>query len=182
MSWVLQHILGLLDTNEYSGIGVCGVLTAYSMVSLTLYNRRQRTLWIERETEILNQARIAQANGTATTEQLELVKQDEIEEIFKRKKAEEKALRPWAKAKRFLFEKMNPEDAGTTATLASAASTSVADAQPSVVDAVKAKQAFDAAAAKTGSPMPGQLDVMAENVERAAKEKTRSWTSWLTGR
>ncbi|KAJ5331095.1 hypothetical protein N7476_000878 [Penicillium atrosanguineum] len=163
--------------------GVCGVLTAYSMVSLTLYNRRQRTLWIERETEILNQARIAQANGTATAEQIELVKQDNIEEIFKRKKAEEKAQRPWAKAKRFLFDKMNPEDAGTVAVQTSAAATSVADApQTSVVEAVKAKQAFGAAAAKTGSPMPGQLDVMAENAERAAKEKTRSWTSWLTGR
>jgi hypothetical protein len=151
------------------------------MVSLTLYNRRQRTLWIERETENLNQARIAQASGTATAEQLELVKQDEIEEIFKRKKAEEKAQRPWAKAKRFLFDKMNPEDAGTTTAQASA--TSVAEAsQPGVADAVKAKQAFDAAAAKTGSPVPGQLDVMAENAERAAKEKTRSWTSWLTGR
>ncbi|KAJ5677340.1 uncharacterized protein N7477_002973 [Penicillium maclennaniae] len=163
--------------------GVCGVLTAYSMVSLTLYNRRQRTLWIERETEILKQARIAQANGVATPEQIELVKQDDIDEIFKRKKAEEKAQRPWAKAKRFLFDKMNPEDAGTVAVQASTAATSVADApQTSVVEAVKAKQAFDAAAAKTGSPMPGQLDVMAENAERAAKEKTRSWTSWLTGR
>jgi len=152
------------------------------LVSLTLYNRRQRTLWIEKETETLKQARIAQANGTATPEQLELVKQDEIEEIFKRKKAEEKAQRPWAKAKQFLFDKLNPEDAGTTAAPASAASTTVPDAsQPSVVDAIKAKQAFDAAAAKTGSPMPGQLDVMAENAERAAKEKTRGWTSWLWG-
>jgi membrane protein involved in colicin uptake len=154
------------------------------MVSLTLYNRRQRTLWIERENEILNQARIAQANGVATAEQIELVKQDDIEIIYKQKKAEEKAQRPWAKAKRFLFDKMNPEDAGTTAVqAAAAATTSAAEAtQSSVIDAVKAKQAFDAAAAKTGSSMPGQLDVMAENAERAAKEKTRSWTSWLTGR
>lgn len=153
------------------------------MVSLTLYNRRQRALWIERENEILNQARIAQANGVATAEQIELVKQDEIEAIYKQKKAEEKAQRPWAKAKRFLFDKMNPEDAGTTAVQAAAATTSAAETtQSSVIDAVKAKQAFDAAAAKTGSSMPGQLDVMAENAERAAKEKTRSWTSWLTGR
>jgi hypothetical protein len=153
------------------------------MVSLTLYNRRQRALWIERENEILNQARIAQANGVATAEQIELVKQDEIEAIYKQKKAEEKAQRPWAKAKRFLFDKMNSEDAGTTAVQAAAATTSAAETtQSSVIDAVKAKQAFDAAAAKTGSSMPGQLDVMAENAERAAKEKTRSWTSWLTGR
>lgn len=107
---------------------------------------------------------------------------------MKRKRDEEKAQRPWAKAKRFLFEKMNSEDAGATAAQASAAvETSVAvekadPSQPGVADAVKAKRAFDAAAAKTGASMPGQLDVMAENAERAARETTRSWTSWLTGR
>lgn len=155
------------------------------MVSLTLYNRRQRTLWFAKEVESLKQARIAQANGTATEEQLEIIKKEEIAEIVKRKREEDKAQRPWAKAKRFLFDKMNAEDAGAQA--AAAVSTSMAaeraDAsQPGVVDAVKAKQAFDAAAAKTGKPMPGQLDVMAGNAERAAKEQTRSWTSWLTGR
>jgi hypothetical protein len=51
-----------------------------------------------------------------------------------------------------------------------------------VVEAVQAQQAFDAAKAKTGAPVPGQLDVLAENVEQAAKKTTRSWTSWLTGR
>lgn len=148
------------------------------MVSLTLYNRRQRTLWIEKEIESLNQARIAKASGTATAEQLELIKKEEVAEIVKRKREEEKAQRPWAKAKRFLFEKMNPEDTGAAAGEASAAvATSVAaekadPSQPGVADAVKAK----------GAPMPGQLDVMAENAERAAKETTRSWTSWLTGR
>lgn len=155
------------------------------MVSLTLYNRRQRTLWIEKELETLNQARLAQASGTASTEQLELIKKEEIAEIVKRKREEEKAQRPWAKAKRFLFEKMNSEDAGAGA--ATAVETSVAaekadPARPGVVDAAKAKKAFDEARVGTGSANPGQLDVMAANVERAARETTRSWTSWLTGR
>lgn len=164
-----------------SVIGLCGVLTVYSMISLTVYNRRQRTLWIEKEVEKLKQARIAQASGTATAEQLEIIKKEEIAEIVKQKREEEKAQRPWAKAKRFLFDKMNLEDAGATPAQASAAEKADAS-RPGVADAVKAKQAFDAAAAKTGAPMPGQLDVMAENAERAAKETTRSWTSWLTGR
>ncbi|CEO58669.1 hypothetical protein PMG11_03376 [Penicillium brasilianum] len=162
--------------------GVCGVLTVYSMVSLTLYNRRQRTLWIEKEVENLKQARIAQASGTATAEQLELIEKEEIGEIYKRKRAEEKAQRPWAKAKRFLFEKMNAEDAGASAAAASTAAVATEASQPSVVEAVQAQQAFDAAKAKTGAPMPGQLDVLAENAELAAKKTTRSWTSWLTGR
>lgn len=163
-------------------LGVCGVLTVYSMVSLTLWNRRQRTLWIEKEVEKLNQARIAQASGTATTEQLELIEKEEIAEIVKRKRAEEKAQRPWAKAKRFLFEKMNPEDAGASAAVASTAAVATEASKPNVVEAVQAQQAFDAAKAKTSTPMPGPLDVLAENAEQAAKKTTRSWTSWLTGR
>ncbi|KAJ5247061.1 hypothetical protein N7468_002044 [Penicillium chermesinum] len=163
--------------------GVCGILTVYSLVSLTLYNRRQRAVFIEREKDMLNQARIAQANGSATEEQLELVKQVEIAEIMKRKREEEKANRPWAKAKRFLFERANAEDTAAAAT-ATAASSEVADGSESVsvTDAVNAKKAFDVASAKTGAPVPGQLDVMGENAERAAKEATRSWMSWLTGR
>lgn len=155
---------------------------------MTLYNRRQRTLWIEKEVENLKQARIAQASGTATEEQLEMIKKEEIADIVKRKREEEKAQRPWAKAKRFLFDKMNTEDTGSTAKQASAAlSTSAAAVkaapeQAGVVDAVKAKQAFDVAAAKTGASNPGQLDVLAANAERAARDTTRSWTSWLTGR
>ncbi|KAJ5180475.1 hypothetical protein N7492_003685 [Penicillium capsulatum] len=162
--------------------GICGVLTVYSMVSLTLYNRRQRTLWLERELATLNEARIAQANGSATTDQLELIKKEEIAEIVKRNREEEKAQKPWAKAKRYLFDKLNAEDTGAAVT---ASATPVESTQPgvsSIVDATNAKNAFDAAAAKTASPMPGQLDVMAENAERAAKEKSRGWTSWLTGR
>ncbi|KAJ5200233.1 hypothetical protein N7491_008967 [Penicillium cf. griseofulvum] len=164
--------------------GVCGVLTVYSMISLTLYNRRQRTLWIEKELETLKQAEIACANGTATIEQEELLKKERIGDIMKQKREEEKAQKPWAKAKRFLFEKLNMEDTGATAAPASAPVLAIEGAehtQGSVMDAVQAKQALDAAA-KTGAPVPGQLDVMAENVEQAAKAKTSSWTGWLTGR
>lgn len=159
-------------------LGVCGVLTVYSMVSLTMYNRRQRTLWIEKELAVLSAARTAHANGTATEDQIELIKKEDIAEIIKQKRAEEKAQKPWAKAKRFLFEKMNMED--TAAQVPSHASSEVEAMQPGVWDALQAKQAADAAAAKTNAPVPGQLDVMAENAEQAAKATTRSWTNRLT--
>ncbi|KAF7718362.1 Uncharacterized protein PECH_001042 [Penicillium ucsense] len=174
--------------------GVCGVLTVYSMVSLTLYNRRQRALWIEKEVESLKQARLAQASGTATAEQLEIIEKEEIGEIVKRKRAEEKAQRPWAKAKRFLFEKLSPEDASVSSSAAgsvAAASSmpaAIEGSTPSVTEAVQAQQAFDEAKAKAQAtsgapvPVPGQLDVLAENMELAAKQNTRSWTSWITGR
>jgi hypothetical protein len=162
-------------------LGVCGVLTVYSMISLTLYNRRQRTLWIEKELETLRQAEIAHANGTATTEQEELLKKEKIGEIIKQKRAEDKAQKPWAKAKRFLYEKLNMEDTGASAAPALAVE-GAGQNQGSVMEAVQAKQAMDAASAKTGAPLPGQLDVMAENVEQVAKSTTKSWTSWVTGR
>lgn len=142
-----------------------------------MYNRRQRELWIEREVASLRQAELAIANGTATIEQEELVKKEKIEDILKQKRDEEKAQKPWAKAKRFLFEKFNAEDSGAAPTLAESA-----EQKGSVTEALQAKQAIDAASAKTGAPLPGQLDVMAERVEDAAKTTTKGWTSWLTGR
>jgi len=157
------------------------------MVSLTLYNRRQKKLWIERELESLKQARIAYAAGTATPEQIEMVSNEEIGAIYKQKKEEERAQRPWNKAKRFLAEKLGAEqDVGVGAVAVGAGSAAAgADAAQNgggVMDAVNAKRAIDAAASKTKSAAPGQLDVMAENAERAAKESTRGWVSWLTGR
>lgn len=158
------------------------------MVSVTLYNRRQRTLWIDKEMESLKQARIAYADGMATEEQLEILKKEKIGEIAKQKREEEKAQRPWNKAKAFLYEKLNMDDpaaasAATTATTSVVGDTIIQNQNAGgVMDAVNAKRAMDAASAKTGVPMPGQLDVIAENAERAAKETTRSWTSWLTGR
>ncbi|CAG8039402.1 unnamed protein product [Penicillium salamii] len=155
--------------------GVSAALTVYTFVSLTMYNRRQREIWIERELDALRAAELAITNGTATVEQEELVKKERIEDILKQKREEEKAQKPWAKAKRFLFEKFNTEDSG-------AASSPAAGQNGSVTEALQAKHAIDAASAKTGAPLPGQLDVMAENVEEATKAKTKGWTSWLTGR
>ncbi|KAJ5612818.1 hypothetical protein N7510_006012 [Penicillium lagena] len=168
--------------------GICGVLTVYSMVSLTLYNRRQKKLWIERELEFLKQARIAYAAGTATPEQIEMVKNEEIGAIYKQKKEEEKAQRPWNKAKRFLAERLGGEeqDSGVIAvgatTAAVAAGEDARQTGAGVMDAVNAKRAIDAAASKTKTYAPGQLDVMAQNAERAAQESTKGWVSWLTGR
>jgi hypothetical protein len=147
---------------------------------LTLYNRRQKKLWIERELESLKEARIAYAAGTATPEQIEKVKNEDIGAIYKQKKEEEKAQRPWNKAKRFLAERLGwgEQDSGMVA----AAGEDARQTGAGVMDAVNAKRAIDAAASKTKTSAPGQLDVMAENVERAAKDSTKGWVSWLTGR
>ncbi|EAW11819.1 cytochrome c oxidase assembly protein COX14 [Aspergillus clavatus NRRL 1] len=164
--------------------GICGALTIYSMVSLTLYNRRQRVLWVEKELQRLQDAKVAYASGSATQEQLEMIKNEEIGEIFKRKKEEEKAQKPWNKAKAYLFGGLKTDELSSEST---PKIEGAADNKIGVLEALNAKALEDAklnAPAHVPAPpaQQGQLDVLAENVETAAKQTTRSWTSWLTGR
>ncbi|PWY69578.1 hypothetical protein BO70DRAFT_322737 [Aspergillus heteromorphus CBS 117.55] len=163
--------------------GVCGVLTIYSVFSLTMYNRRQRALWVEKELQSLEDAKTAYGRGTATTEQLEMLKNEKIGEIFQRKKDEERAQRPWNKLKRYMFSGMKadetPEAAPNGIPDSIIADTNI-NTKPGVLEALNAKTAEDA---KSAAAAPqGQLDVLAENAETAAKQTTRSWKSWLTGR
>lgn len=152
------------------------------MVSLTLYNRRQRALWIEKELQTLQDAKTAYASGTATSEQLELLKNERIGEIYEQKKQEEKAQRPWNKFKRYLFDGLNSEEA------ASKVEGAAENNKPGVLEALNAKAAEEAKAAAAAAAVPaavqqpGQLDALAENAESAAKQTSRSWKNWLTGR
>ncbi|KAB8255276.1 cytochrome oxidase c assembly-domain-containing protein [Aspergillus pseudonomiae] len=160
--------------------GICGALTVYSMVSLTLYNRRQRALWIEKELKTLQDAKTAHASGTATPAQLELLKNEKIGEIYEQKKQEEKAQRPWAKFKRYLFDGLSSEEA------AAKVEGATENNKPGVLEALNAKAAEEAKAAVAAPAaavqQPGQLDALAENAETAAKQTSKSWKSWLTGR
>ncbi|RMJ23006.1 hypothetical protein PHISP_06120 [Aspergillus sp. HF37] len=161
--------------------GACGVLTVYSMVSLTLYNRRQRLAWLDNELEKLQQARLAYANETATPEQLEVLRNEKIGEIMQQKKDAEKEQRPWNQAKRFLFGGMMSEEADQGRRVEGEA----AEAKPAVLEAVTAKEGSnfkaDGATAQQ-QQKPGQLDVLADNAESAVKQNSRSWFSWFTGR
>ncbi|KAL4963548.1 cytochrome c oxidase assembly protein COX14 [Aspergillus stella-maris] len=166
--------------------GICGVLTVYSMVSLTLYNRRQRALWVEKEVQSLHDAQVAYTNGTATTEQLEILKKEKIGEIVQQKQDEEKAQRPWNRAKAYLLGGL-VGGLKTEETPSSKTPASVESNKPGVLEALNnaAESKLSSAgssAAPAPAPGPGQLDAMANNAEAAAKETTKSWKSWLTGR
>ncbi|KAL2866759.1 cytochrome c oxidase assembly protein COX14 [Aspergillus lucknowensis] len=155
--------------------GICGALTVYSMISLTLYNRRQRALWIEKELQKLEDAKTAYVKGTATTEQLELLKKEKIGEIIKQKREEETAQRPWNQLKAYLLGGLKNDD---TPSPSAPESTN----KPVVLEALGISESKQSQAASSPSPPPGQLDILAENTETAAKQTTRSWKSWLTGR
>lgn len=95
---------------------------------------------------------------------------------MKQKKEEEKQQRPLGQVKRYLFGGLKTDASSTSE---SAAGSSNEQNKPGVMDALNAKAAEDA---KASQQQPGQLDVLADNAESAAKQTTRSWTSWFTGR
>lgn len=144
------------------------------MVSLTLYNRRQRTLWIERELQTLQDAKTAHANGLATPEQLELLRNEQIGEIMDKKKEEAKKDRPMNKIKEYLFGGLKTDEATPTP---------AAGDKPEVLKALDAKAAEDAKlSGSNGATTSGQLDALAQNAEDATKKTAQSWKGWLTGR
>ncbi|PYI10551.1 hypothetical protein BO78DRAFT_360571 [Aspergillus sclerotiicarbonarius CBS 121057] len=166
--------------------GVCGALTVYSVISLTLYNRRQRALWVEKELQRLQDAKTAYADGSATSEQLELLKNEKIGEIFQQKKEEAKAQRPWNQVKQYLLGGLKEDEKAPNTSSIPDSVLNDANNKPGVLEALNAKAAGDAkaavpAAAAAAAPK-GQLDALAENAEDAAKQTTRSWKSWFTGR
>lgn len=150
------------------------------MISLTLYNRRQRALWLDKELEKLQQAKLAYANDSATPEQLEILKNEKIGEIIKQKREQEKEQRPWGKVKRYLFGGLKDEDVQGPGQGAQGGTDKAA-----VLEAVNTNAAENSSAvASTIHPpqQPGQLDVLADNAETAAKQSAKSWKSWFTGR
>src|SRR5438552_3404633 len=120
--------------------GVCGALTIYSAISLTLYSRRQKVLWVERQLQILDEAQIAYANGTANEEQLEIVRNEQIGEIEKRIREEAKEKRLWNRTKRYLFSGLKEEEAATVAAGPSSSSTPSSPDKIRVLDALDAKK------------------------------------------
>lgn len=176
--------------------GICGALTVYSIISLSIYNRRQKLLWLDRELEKLQNARQAYVNGTATDEQLEILRNEKIGEIEKRIREEAKEKQWWNRAKRYLLSGLKQEEkaaVGAGADGLGSTSSSAPD-RIGVIDALNAKKIEDAFAKSspssspsstsvtTASSSPGSLDRLAENAESAAKQTARSWSSWVWGR
>ncbi|EED21673.1 conserved hypothetical protein [Talaromyces stipitatus ATCC 10500] len=177
--------------------GVCGALTLYSVVSLTMWNRRQRELWLDRQLQDLQAAREAYVKGTATPEQLEILRNEKIGEIEKQKRKEADEQKLWNRAKRFLFDGLKKEDvsdasvstasgAGTTAAVSELINNKTASEQQTtsfgILEAVNAKKAESAQKHAASTQQPGSLDVLAMNAETTAKQSVKSWTSWIWGR
>lgn len=150
-----------------------------------MYNRRQRNLWLDRQLEELQTARLAYANGTATAEQLDILRNEKIGEIEKRAKAEAKEQRLWNRTKKYLFP--------TTTTTTRVTTHDEEDAPPATamefraIDKPDNMESASPESSPTSSLRPlghaGQQQQQQQNVIDAAATKPsgRSWKSWITG-
>ncbi|EEA25798.1 hypothetical protein TMatcc_005967 [Talaromyces marneffei ATCC 18224] len=172
--------------------GVCGALTLYSVVSLTMWNRRQRELWLDRQLQDLQAAREAYIAGTATAEQLEILRNEKIGEIEQQKRKEADEQKLWNRTKKFLFEGLKKDDVPdmvtSAATATGATTTELINSKKSegeatsfgILEAVNAKKAE--AQSNINAQGSGSLDALASNVETTAKQSVKGWTSWIWGR
>jgi hypothetical protein len=166
--------------------GVCSALTIYSVVSLALYNRRQRTLWLDRQLEELQNARLAYADGTATPDQLEILRNEKIGEIEKQKKQEADEKRLWSRVKRYLFNDLKKEEipVGESVPKTTMVDGSSLRNKPSVFEALHAQEQISSSlAGKEEKPTSGISPQLGEAKSSSEVVQTkRSWISWITGR
>ncbi|OJD23899.1 hypothetical protein ACJ73_04747 [Blastomyces percursus] len=158
--------------------GLAAALTIYSATSLILYNRRQKQLWIDKELDKLLEAKKAYVAGNPTAEQLKLLEQEKQAEAEKRQKEELKKQTMFYKGKEWLFGGLKNED-GTSAELKG--NDEIANARPSVLEAVNASRVENAAHFEQG-PNPGGPGQLEPKVDEASNEQKKGWTSWVTGR
>jgi hypothetical protein len=158
---------------------VAGILTIYSITSLVIYNRRQKTLWIDRELQRLLDAKKAYVAGNPTTEQLELLEKEKAAEEAHRKKEELRKQTYFYKGKQFLFGGLS-KDEGEGVGIGS-------EGRGGVLEAVNAKRLEDETAAaaaaterqQTFTPPAENLQTSGESVDSEGK---KSWSNWILRR
>ncbi|KXT00216.1 hypothetical protein AC578_7001 [Pseudocercospora eumusae] len=177
-------------------IGLTVVSAAVATAGITdmiMHNRRKKAEWLaQKQAESARDlaiARQAEAQGTATEDQILLINRERaaMEADFAKKNQPGM----FKRASNWLFSGLSKEEQkggrlGATATAAeSAASTAVQDTR-SVMQAVEDKVESERSAGEmtqailkpTGGPLDRQAQLAIDSASNAAK----SWTSWLTGR
>ncbi|EFQ97769.1 hypothetical protein MGYG_00810 [Nannizzia gypsea CBS 118893] len=145
--------------------GIAGVLTVYSMTSLISHNRRQRELFIEKELESLLDARKAYVAGTATQQQIELLRKEKAADEEKRLREEAKKQTMFYKARSWLFD--GPDAIKTTSADAEAHSQSQQSPEINTAQTTPAMPAVPTEPQGTEPANP-----------RPSNSSWSSWTSW----
>ncbi|KAK2765230.1 hypothetical protein FQN54_008929 [Arachnomyces sp. PD_36] len=155
--------------------GVAGILTIYSITSLVIYNRRQKTLWLDREMQRLLDAKKAYVAGNPTVEQLELLEKEKAAEEAHLKKEELRKQTYFYKGKQLLFGDLSMGEGKD----------GEKPIEGGILEAVNAKRREDEAAAATATerqilaPSTESLGTAGEKVDPEGK---KSWSSWILRR
>ena len=146
-----------------------------------MYNRRQRNLWLDRQLEELQKARLAYANGTATSEQLDILRNEKIGEIEKQKKEEAKEQRLWNRTKKYLFQETAAQEA--PAMDLTPDKPSLLESPPLNVKRMESPSLSTESNSTTSTLQPGPLGHASQRnvTDAATKPSGRSWKSWITG-
>ncbi|EKG19889.1 hypothetical protein MPH_02816 [Macrophomina phaseolina MS6] len=158
---------------------------------MIIYNRRKRREWFHEQNQkhaiALAEARQAVAAGTATEDQVLLLNNERNkDEHAKNKKG------IFKRAKESLFGGLSKEEQEGGQILAAASEKSQeafdalrSDAQEAKDQSLGILQAVEdkrREGEKAQPQTPGPLDRMAEEATQTAVQKSKSWTSWITGR
>ena len=116
----------------------------------------------------MQNARTAYVNGTATSEQLELLKNETVGEMYSQKRDEEKAQKPWNKLKRYLFQDLEKNEDDTENHNKSL-----------VLEALNASKTHEELVEESESSPSLSQEQEQELDKRLGIPQSRSWKSWL---
>jgi len=157
----------------------------YSVYDLVGHNRRQKQLFISAELEKLKIASQAVAAGTATSEQIDIVKRETLtrEEEEKKRRAEEKAARGsvWKRGREWLFGGMETGKEELDESVFGDARVAVGGVEgegvgilEKVEEMVERERRGDADTVGGGT-----LDKMAGNLADRVNDERKGWWEWV---
>ncbi|KAK8173615.1 hypothetical protein IWX90DRAFT_484554 [Phyllosticta citrichinensis] len=178
--------------------GVAGIVSALAVTDMIIYNRKKKREWFHEQKQkhaiALAEARLALTDGTITHDQMLLLNRERAAEEAEAIKRNKKGI--FTRAKESMFGGLSKEEqtggklAATTRDNAGGEGVlaAVQDAathgketigESSIARTLEEKRREG----EKAQPLtPGPLDRMADDATQAATQKSKSWTSWITGR
>jgi len=178
-------------------LGIAGLFAVASLGDMVIYNRRKKAIWLaekqEEHRQALEKAREAAAQGIADEDQMLLLNQERAAHDSEKTRSEKKGF--FTKAKETFYSGLSKDEAeGGKIAAVNSVEDETRGARPEesrqdtgegfgILKAVEettreAKTVLPQAL----HPKSGPLDQLADEAASAASNKTKSWSSWITGR
>ncbi|KAK8164890.1 hypothetical protein BKA80DRAFT_202695 [Phyllosticta citrichinensis] len=166
--------------------GVAGIVSALAVTDMIIYNRKKKREWFHEQKQkhaiALAEARLALTDGTITHDQMLLLNRERAAEEAEAIKRNKKGI--FTRAKESMFGGLSKEEQtggeGVLAAVQDAATHGKETiGESSIARTLEEKRREG----EKAQPLtPGPLDRMADDATQAATQKSKSWTSWITGR